>query len=81
MAYEFALVLILDIAPIQLHRIPDGSIAPGILDRDGNDRVFSEGVGGSEDVNVGFEIEAVVVHGAGQTVVDTITCFSPKKNE
>lgn len=40
--------------------------------------MLSESIGGSEDIDVGLEGETMVMHGAGEAVVDLVAYVSKK---
>lgn len=48
---------------------------PGVAFGGGRDVDFHEGIGGPEDVEVGFEVYDVVVEGAGDGGVDAVAVF------
>lgn len=48
-------------------------VGPRVCGGDGTEGGEFDGVSGAEDVQVGFEVEDVVVHGAGEGRVDLVS--------
>ena len=56
----------------EFHGVAGLAVGPGVGDGGGDVGDSFHGVGGAEDVEVDFEVEDVVVHGAGEGVVDVV---------
>ena len=56
----------------EFHGVAGLAVGPGVGDGGGCVGDGFHGVGGAEDVEVDFEVEDVVVHGAGEGVVDVV---------
>lgn len=69
---EPAVVLVLDKGAGQLHRVAGAVARPGVGRRDGRVAHELHRVLRPQDIKVGLEVEDVVVHGAGEVIVDLV---------